>query len=38
MGSVPTRNYSVDDVREAVKSKVKSSTSEKDIVKSSIHK
>ncbi|XP_052699569.1 uncharacterized protein LOC128177080 isoform X1 [Crassostrea angulata] len=31
MGSVPTRNYSVDDVREAVRSKVKLSTSEKDI-------
>uniref|UniRef100_K1QJD9 E3 ubiquitin-protein ligase MIB2 n=1 Tax=Magallana gigas TaxID=29159 RepID=K1QJD9_MAGGI len=31
IGSVPTRNYSVDDVREAVRSKVKSSTSEKDI-------
>lgn len=31
IGSVSTRNYSVDDVREAVRSKNKSSTTEKDI-------
>lgn len=38
IGSVPTRNYSVDDVRKAVRSQDKSSTTEKDIVKWSINK